>query len=243
MSKAKRMLSVSEAAALCGVSRGTVGYWLRSKKLTAQQAGRNYAIPVEELVFFLKSTGHKIPSELVDRETAWPYFRTLPDCWDYWGCAEDKDDCKNCIVRAKRLRVCFTAKQYTRRHSERLCHSCRYYLENYFPRLQFVHQIDAPAVVHKDLHFWGGNKDFAELCEVQETELIGMGIERVVHPDSLETLISHSRRRALDNSTIPSTYHVLLKNFQKGKLRIAARECPLKEPEGADLLIAEVLWE
>ena len=44
------------------------------------------------------------------------------------------------------------------------CLSCRYYMETYFPRIQFVHQFGMPAAVFKDLYLWGGNSQCAELC-------------------------------------------------------------------------------
>jgi len=34
----------------------------------------------------------------------------------------------------------------------------------------------------------------AELCEVQEKDLVGMGNEYVVHLDSLETVISEAKK-------------------------------------------------
>ena len=55
MAGSNKSISVSEAAALCGVGRTTVGYWIRSKKLHAMRVGRNYSIPIDDLLFFLKS--------------------------------------------------------------------------------------------------------------------------------------------------------------------------------------------
>ena len=63
MTGTKKTLSVSQAAALCGVGRTTVGYWIRSKKLQAHRVVRNYSILVEDLLFFLKSSGQKTPLE------------------------------------------------------------------------------------------------------------------------------------------------------------------------------------
>ena len=42
-----------------------------------------------------------------------------------------------------------------------------------------------------------------------------MGIENVVHPDSLETMISDAKRRALGDPEVPKTYTIFLKNNQK----------------------------
>ncbi len=64
MMNAPKTLTVSQAAVICKVGRTTVGYWVRSKKVFAQRMGRNYAIPVEDLLHFLKSSGQPIPPEL-----------------------------------------------------------------------------------------------------------------------------------------------------------------------------------
>jgi len=45
MTPPQQTLSVSQAAALCGVNRNTIGAWIRSGKIRAARIGRNYAIP------------------------------------------------------------------------------------------------------------------------------------------------------------------------------------------------------
>jgi len=65
-----------------------------------------------------------------------------------------------------------------------------------------------------------------------------MGIERVVHPDSLETLISEVKR-TLVNPEISRTHTIFLKNKQKGKLRVRNSIYPLSDPVGTFLSLVE----
>ena len=96
MPNPSKTLSVSQAAALCGVGRTTVGYWIRSKKLRANRVGRNYSIPVQDLLFFLKSTGQEIPSKLQDENLKGPIFKSFQHCWEYW---QGRDSLRNCAWR------------------------------------------------------------------------------------------------------------------------------------------------
>ena len=73
----QKALSVSQAAVLCSVGRTTVGYWIRSKKLRANRVGRNYSIPVQDLLVFLKSTGQQIPPALQDENLKGPIFKSV----------------------------------------------------------------------------------------------------------------------------------------------------------------------
>ncbi len=105
--------------------------------------------------------------------------------------------------------------------------------------MQFIYQIDHPAAIYKDLHFWVGNMSWAKLCELQEKDLLGMGVEHLIHPDSLGTVISDIRKRALGSRAIPKTYSIFLKNKRYGKLKVRIAVYPLNEPSGTHLILAE----
>ena len=233
MKTKKKFLSVSQTAALCGVGRGTIGYWIRSKKLRANRVGRKYSIPVEDLLFFLKSTGQEIPTELIDGNLRSPCFRTAQNCWQHWRKRGFEETCEGCIVFKNQLNVCFIAKWQDSKKCVKVCDECQYYLETYLPKIQFIHQIDLAAAVYKDLYFWGGNEKFAQLCEVPEKDLVGMGIERVIHPDSMETVIYNAKKRALGDPKVPRVYDIFLKNKQNGKLKVRVGVYPLRKPSGA----------
>jgi len=239
MPTSKKALSVTQVSSLCGVGRTRIGYWIRSRKLHANRVGRNYSIPVEELLFFLKSTGQEIPHELAEENSSGPFFRSFRNCWLYWQGSTHGKHCKDCMAFKNHLNVCFTAKGSGSSGCSKECDECRYYQETYLPRIQFIYQIDLPAAVYMDLCLWGGNRKWAELCEVPEKDLIGMGIESVVHPNSLETVISDTKRRAMGDSEVPRTFNIFMKNKQNGKLKVCVSLYPLKKPSGTFLVLAE----
>jgi excisionase family DNA binding protein len=235
----KETLSVAQTAALCGVGRSTVGYWIRSTRLRANRTGKNYSIPREELLFFLKSTGRNIPDDLAGGDFRGPCFRAIQNCWDYWKDSHHGLNCKDCTVFANKVEVCFTAKEISSSNCPGSCHECRYYTEIYLPRIQFVHQIDLPAAVYKGFELLGGNRGWAELCEVEEKDLPGMGIEQGVHPDSIGTVISSVKRRALGDPSVPRTYSIFLRSSQNVRISVRISVYPLSEPAGSYLILAE----
>ena len=104
---------------------------------------------------------------------------------------------------------------------------------------QFVHQIDVPAAVFKDLYLWGGNSFFAQLCEYEAKDLIGLGIETIVHPNSLATVISAARKSALGNPAVPKSCRIYIKNSDVSQQQIYVSVYPLREPAGAFLVLGE----
>ena len=161
MSPNHQTITVAEAARQCAV-----GYWIRSEKLHANRVGRSYRIPVEGLVFFLKSTGQKVPLQLVGENPNFPVFRTTQNCWEYWQGSNHNRDYRDCTVYLNQASLCFTARDSSRLGCHAACAECKYYLEMYLPRIGFIHQIDFPAAVYRDLYIWGGNGRWAELCNV-----------------------------------------------------------------------------
>lgn len=239
MTPAQKRLSVAQAAALCGVNRNTIGYWIRSDKLHAHRVGKSYSIPVEELLFYLTSSGQNIPDELAGGNNRGPHFRAHQTCWEYFQGTDHGDNCKDCPVFEKQLEVCFPGKKLGALVCSHRCDTCRFYLEIYFPRMQFIHQISLPAAVYKGFHIWGGNSRWAELCGIQDMDIPGIGVEELCHPDSLEEVISNVKKRALGISSVPGSYNIFLKNRERGKLRVRLSVYALDEPPEAFLVIAE----
>ena len=239
MTSKKDALSVTETARLCGVGRTTIGYWIRSRKLRANRVGRNYSIPVEELLFFLKSSGQRIPKELVQDSMQGPCFRTIQNCWQYWQGTEHGRHCKQCITFVNQLNLCFTVRHSEAYTCPEQCERCQYFQETYLSRIQFIHQIRVPAVVYRDLFLWGGNESFGELCGLRETDLIGLGIEEVVHPESLEMVISSVKQRAMGTAATARTCRVTLKHRQTGAQPVQVAVYPLEEPAGTYLVLVE----
>jgi hypothetical protein len=234
-------LSVTQAAALCCEGRNTVGYWVRSNKLYANRVGKKYSIPVEELVLFLKSTGRNIPEELEEYNFQRPCFRAHQNCWEFWQ-NHDHDHAKNCdtcLVFKNKLSECFISRDIPTNKCPSTCAECRFYKEMYFPKIQFIYQLALPAAICKGLYYWGANKKFADLCGYGSRELVGMGIEQIVHPESMESAISMAKKRALGDFNLPRTCKLFFKNPKGGKLKVIVNIFPVADPPGANLVMVE----
>jgi len=236
MSELPKTLSVSKAAALCGVGRTTVGYWIRSKKLYARRLGRNYTIPVEDLLFFLQNSNQRVPSELYYENSSRPIFRSFQNCWQHWHGNAHARNCGDCIAFKNQLHACFTVKDSgLLRCSE--CDQCRYYLETFYPRIQFIHQISMAAAVFKDFHLWGGNAHCAELCEIQPKDLVGMGIEKIVHASSLAKIIEAVKKMALGDLAFEKNCSISVNSSRGGRREIQLSVYPLREPDRTFLVL------
>jgi len=235
----EQLLSVSQAASLCGVGHSTVGYWIRANKLRAFRVGKQHSIPVEELLLYLKSKGQKIPEELAGVDSLDPGSRTLQNCWQYFDGAPEAHDCNNCIVFKNRVETCFTGKEIGSLECPTDCPDCKYYVETYLPKIQFIRQISSPAAIARGFYLWGGNKLWAELCGVDEKNLPGMGIEHVFHADSLEMIIAGIKKRTLGDPSVTKSYKTFFKNDEKGKVAVSISVYGLDDPDDALLILAE----
>ena len=238
MTGTKKTLSVSQAAALCGVGRTTVGYWIRSKKLYAHRVGRNYSILVEDLLFFLKNSNQKIPLELLRENSNGLIFKSFQNCWQYWHGSEHGRECHNCIAFKNQLQACFTVKDSGLPGCTE-CDTCRYYLETFSPRIQLIHQLALPAAVFKDLHLWGGNSLCADVCRVAQKDLVGMGIEKIVHASSLAKVIEKVRQMALGETTVGDKCSIYVNMGVEGRQKIHVWVYPLIEPAGTFLVLGD----
>jgi len=231
MKTVEKNLSVSRAADLCGVARSTINYWIRTKKIQADRVGKKYTIPVMELILLYKSRGKSLPKALKEADSHEPIFRKMIPCWEFWKDTLHGNRCKGCVVSTHELPTCFSAKESSRFGCRSECAVCQYYQELYLPRIRFVHQIQYPAVVFKELQFWGGNSKWAELCEVKINELPGIGIEQIIHAESLETMISNIKKFKLAEP-IPNSFDIYMKNRRQGKIMVSISLIPLVEPDG-----------
>ena len=236
MTRSQKTLSVSEAAAFCGVGRTTVGYWIRSKKLHATRQRRNYTIPVEDFLFFLKSSGQEIPLELLEGNSNGPIFKSYQNCWQYWKGTDHGLGCHGCIAFKNQLQACFTVKDSGLLGCSD-CNTCRYYMETILHRIQFIHQIELPAAVFKDLYLWGGNSSCAEICSVTPEKLVGLGIEKIVHADSLPKVIEAIRKLALGEPEVKEDCIISIKNDRENPRKIRVSVYLLREPANAFLVL------
>jgi excisionase family DNA binding protein len=233
-----KTLSVSQAAAICNVGRTTVGYWVRSKKLFARRAGRSFTIPVEDLLHFLASTGQPIPSALGNGSVKGPLFKSFRSCWTYWQAEGKGHRCSSCIAFRRQVQDCFCVRHNGSCGCPESCRQCRYFQEMFAARFQFIHQINFPAAVFKSMSLWGGNAAWADLCGLPEDSLIGLGVETFVDPSSLVAVISVFKKAALGENAglIPSP--VVITTPRQEKRAVSAWVFPLRDPDGASLMLA-----
>ena len=241
MSQKLQTLTVLEIAEICGVARSTVSYWIAQKSLPAHRSGNKYMVSVDDLVLFLKSEGQLIPQVLLERVGgvyAQP-FRPLKRCWEYWAGDPHGTECQSCSVFSCQINECFTTNDHHNHKCPASCHECRYFGEYYGPRLAFIHQIEKPAAVFKDLYLWSGNQAWADLCGIDISQLIGAGIEGFIHPDSLRMVISYNKRRRLGDPSVPERYKVFFSSKTGGKIKVYLSISPLIRPSGTWLAVAE----
>jgi hypothetical protein len=100
-----------------------------------------------------------------------------------------------------------------------------------------VHQIDVPAAVFKDLYFWGGNALCAQLCDVGQKDLVGMGIEKIVHAASLPKVIEAVRKLAIGEPDFKEDCRIAIRNKHTGSREIRVCVYPLQEPPMAYLVL------
>ena len=236
MADSQKTLSVSKVATLCGVGRTTVGYWIRSKKIHAARPGRNYTIAVADLVYFLKTSGQDIPAELLEKSQSGPVFKSFQNCWQYWEGSEHGLKCQRCIAYKNQLQACFTVKDSGLLRCSN-CSTCRYYVETFLNRIQFVHQIEHPAAVFKDLSMWGGNSGCAELCSLPQKDLVGMGLEKIVHTESLPKIIQAIRKLTLGEPEVKQDCVISINNGRNRFKRVRVTVYLLREPVNAFLVL------
>ena len=75
------------------------------------------------------------------------------------------------------------------------------------------------------------------MCGVPEAELVGMGVERIIHPDSLESVISTTKKWALNDGSLPGIFPFYFKKGKTGKRKVHLSVYPLNEPAGTFLLM------
>ncbi len=233
------IMSVPEAAAICGVTRSTVNHWIKTNKLRATRTGRNYSVPARELFLFLKSTGRDIPVELEGIRSSGPVFNTPVPCWNYWKGSEHGNECSRCVVLNHQPEICFTAKESSRLRCTTSCSECGYYEDIFLSRIEFIHQIDSPAAVFKGLFFWGVNSRWAETCGRRVEDFPGSGVEQVIAQESLAAFISAIKKSEL-GEPVQKAISVCVKNEGLNRLNMKVSFYAMNEPSGAFLVLGRM---
>ena len=105
--------------------------------------------------------------------------------------------------------------------------------------IYFIHQMPMPVAIFKDLYLWSGNKAWARLCGVDIDRLIGIGVEEIIHPESIRIIINFNKKiqRGNNNGFLKSPIYFENKNGRKIKANLSITS--LKQPEGTCFAIAE----
>jgi hypothetical protein len=228
----KKNLGVQQIVELCAVARSTVNYWIRSNKLYAKRSGKNYEVPVAELVRFLKKEGKPVHPDLIAPDEHARSLAVFRHCWDY---GED-NGCRECAVYQNQIEVCFFARNSRRLACGQTCEACLYYEEIYLSRLQFIDQIEYPAAVCRELHFMAVNRPLATLCGLRRHELIGAPVDRVFSPESLSRALQVCHQRKM-GGTIPASGKMRLKTSGSEIIESTGYFIPLLDPKAAVLTI------
>ena len=194
------------------------------------------SIAIEDLLFFLQNNGQRIPVELLNEGSNGPFFKSFQNCWEFWQDTEHGKKCQDCIVYRRELRECFAVRNNELQGASGCC-NCRYYQETYLRRLQFVHQINLPAAVFRGLHLWGGNSLCADICGVQQSELVGMGIEKIIQTESLPKVINAIRKLTLGEPEVKEACRITVETDGKIRTQLRLSVYPLREPATAFLVL------
>jgi hypothetical protein len=234
-----QMLSVMNISKICDVARSTASYWITQKGLPAQRYGNKFLVSVEDLILFLESAGRPVPQVLVEGlggVFAHP-FKSRQNCWDYWE-KEQHGGCEGCEVFKYQISECFTLRT-NRRKCSVSCSTCQFYYEYYTQYTSFIHQMSLPAAVLKDMYIWSGNQAWGDLCGVDIDSLIGMGIEEIIHPESIKIIINFNRKiKQSDNAGFLKS-PVFFEDPDGKKINVDLAMVSLKQPEGAYFAVAD----
>ena len=116
------------------------------------------------------------------------------------------------------------------------CHKCAYYDEIFLPRIQFICQLETPAAVYRDFVLWGGNQALAKMYRLETKDLIGFGLERIVHKESLAMVVRYAKQRLMGDPKVPSVYPVFFNDPDGGRQQVLLAVYPLNEPAETFLL-------
>ena len=96
-----------------------------------------------------------------------------------------------------------------------------------------------PAAVLKDMYIWSGNRAWADLCGVDIDDLIGMGIEEIIHPESIKIIINFNKKIQHGDNAGFLKSDVFFENQNGEKIKVNLAMASLKQPDGAYFAIVD----
>ncbi|MGB5158246.1 helix-turn-helix domain-containing protein [Desulfobacterium sp. N47] len=241
MSKQLQMLSVMDIAAICGVARSTVSYWIAKKSLPASRDGKKHVVSINNLIAFLEAEDYPVPKSLTEFPDALYQqdLKLFKACWEYWSESHSENGCKSCSVFTNSLMVCFTARNNPGQKCRMDCSECKYFYDYHAPDMSFIHQISNPAAIYKDLYIWSANRAWADLCGVKTKNLIGAGIEEFIHSESLKNIMNYDKKLRMGNSSEVLRFNLSFISRNGNKIKTDLLASPLKKPDGTWLAVVE----
>ncbi len=173
----EKLFSTTEFAKICQISRFTASKWVKEGKIKGTSLGRNYKIPIEEVLRFFKEYNFPIPEEL----KAGDKDRDRPEicCWEYYSREKSSSphQCDACLIKQASIRNCYIMRIDD--YQEKIkcmveCSKCNYFLEKFANYFAIVTAFDEPAVVCGDGTILAANRSFLRICEVTtDADVIG----------------------------------------------------------------------
>ena len=154
-----KFLSTGQAAKRCGVTRETVGKWIRAGKVASRKtAGGHYRISEESLRPFLPQAQDSTSSEDSTQ---------LDYCWNFFKReGRPSPSCRSCIVYRSKARRCFELSRlpaelgFSGVHCDGGCQGCLYF------QTQWARSIRVLAITD-DAAFQSSLQEDAEACQIQ----------------------------------------------------------------------------
>jgi excisionase family DNA binding protein len=198
----KKFFSTTELAKICQVSRFTTSKWVREGKIRGASPGRNYKIPADEIIRFLKASNLPIPEELKTGYRG--YNRPQKYCWEYHS--EQKDvslhQCSTCIIKEAEILNCFIMRVDDYQDNIRCpieCSKCSYFLEKFANHFAIVKAFDEPAIICSNGAILAANQGFAMVTGLSnEANVIGQDLS-VFLSDACRTRFLAYRDKVRDN--------------------------------------------
>ena len=100
-----------------------------------------------------------------------------------------------------------------------------------------------PAAVLKDMYIWSGNQAWADLCGVDIDSLIGMGIEEIIHPESIKIIINFNKKIQRGDNTGFLRSDVFFENQGGEKVMVNLAMASLKQPDGAYFAVIDHFFD
>ena len=176
----KKFFSTTELAKICQVSRFTTSKWVREGKIRGASPGRNYKIPINEIIRFLKESNFPIPEELKTGDKNYDHHQKY--CWEYHSEQNDISlhQCSACIIKEAEILNCFIMRVDDYQDNIKCpieCSKCSYFLEKFANHFAIVKAFDEPAIICSNGAILAVNQGFSMITGLSnEANVIGQDL-------------------------------------------------------------------